>query len=134
MLKRKGENVSICKLSECSNSLSRYLDRGIVPDIVSDQTAAHDLLYGYVPENYSLEEVIRVRQSNPKKLESDAGASIAKEVRAILSFQNKGAKVFDNGNNIRTQAKGRVRMPSIFLFYRSFLRPLFERAIVLFVG
>lgn len=75
--KRKGENVSIAVIGNAATVYQDILDRGIVPDIVSDQTAAHDLLYGYVPENYSLEEVIRVRQSNPKKLESDAGASIA---------------------------------------------------------
>ena len=95
MLKEKVK-MFLLQLSEMQQqSIKIFLDRGIVPDIVSDRTAAHDAsLYGYVPENYSLEEVIRVRQSNPKKLESDAGASIAKEVRAILSFQNKGAKVF----------------------------------------
>ena len=129
--KRKGENISIAVIGNAVTVYQDILDRGIVPDIVSDQTAAHDLLYGYVPENYSLEEVIRVRQSNPKKLESDAGASIAKEVRAILSFQNKGAKVFDNGNNIRTQAKrfGVENAFDIPIFTEAFLRPLFERAI-----
>lgn len=129
--KRKGENVSIAVIGNAATVYQDILDRGIVPDIVSDQTAAHDLLYGYVPEGYSLEEVIQVRQSNPKKLESDAGASIAKEVRAILSFQNKGAKVFDNGNNIRTQAKrfGVENAFDIPIFTEAFLRPLFERAI-----
>lgn len=129
--KKKGKNVSVALIGNAATIYPKILEKGIIPDIVSDQTAAHDLLYGYVPEGYSLEEVTEVRTSNPKQLEADAGASIAKEVRAILTFQEKGAKVFDNGNNIRTQAKkfGVENAFDIPIFTEAFLRPLFERAI-----
>ena len=129
--KKKGKNVSVALIGNAATIYPKILEKGIIPDIVSDQTAAHDLLYGYVPEDYTLEEVAAVRASNPKQLEADAGASIAKEVRAILTFQEKGAKVFDNGNNIRTQAKkfGVENAFDIPIFTEAFLRPLFERAI-----
>lgn len=129
--KKKGKNVSVALIGNAATIYPKILEKGIIPDIVSDQTAAHDLLYGYVPEDYTLEEVAAVRTSNPKQLEADAGASIAKEVRAILTFQEKGAKVFDNGNNIRTQAKkfGVENAFDIPIFTEAFLRPLFERAI-----
>ena len=129
--KKKGKNVSVALIGNAATIYPKILEKGIIPDIVSDQTAAHDLLYGYVPEGYSLEEVTEVRSSNPKQLEADAGTSIAKEVRAILTFQEKGSKVFDNGNNIRTQAK-RFGVDNAFdipIFTEAFLRPLFERAI-----
>lgn len=129
--KKKGKAVSVALIGNAATIYPKILEKGIIPDIVSDQTAAHDLLYGYVPEDYTLEEVAAVRASNPKQLEADAGASIAKEVRAILTFQEKGAKVFDNGNNIRTQAKkfGVENAFDIPIFTEAFLRPLFERAI-----
>lgn len=129
--KKKGKVVSVALIGNAATIYPKILEKGIIPDIVSDQTAAHDLLYGYVPEDYTLEEVAAVRASNPKQLEADAGASIAKEVRAILTFQEKGAKVFDNGNNIRTQAKkfGVENAFDIPIFTEAFLRPLFERAI-----
>ncbi|WP_289092783.1 urocanate hydratase [uncultured Streptococcus sp.] len=129
--KKKGKAVSVALIGNAATIYPKILEKGIIPDIVSDQTAAHDLLYGYVPEDYTLEEVVAVRASNPKQLEADAGASIAKEVRAILTFQEKGAKVFDNGNNIRTQAKkfGVENAFDIPIFTEAFLRPLFERAI-----
>ena len=129
--KKKGKVVSVALIGNAATIYPKILEKGIIPDIVSDQTAAHDLLYGYVPEDYTLEEVAAVRTSNPKQLEADAGASIAKEVRAILTFQEKGAKVFDNGNNIRTQAKrfGVENAFDIPIFTEAFLRPLFERAI-----
>lgn len=129
--KKKGKAVSVALIGNAATIYPKILEKGIIPDIVSDQTAAHDLLYGYVPEDYTLEEVAAVRTSNPKQLEADAGASIAKEVRAILTFQEKGAKVFDNGNNIRTQAKkfGVENAFDIPIFTEAFLRPLFERAI-----
>lgn len=129
--KKKGKTVSVALIGNAATIYPKILEKGIIPDIVSDQTAAHDLLYGYVPEDYTLEEVAAVRTSNPKQLEADAGASIAKEVRAILTFQEKGAKVFDNGNNIRTQAKkfGVENAFDIPIFTEAFLRPLFERAI-----
>lgn len=126
-----GESLSVALVGNAATVYPDILDRGIVPDIVTDQTAAHDLLYGYVPEGFSLDQVAQLRESQPQELEEAAGKSIAKEVSAILAFQAKGAQVFDNGNNIRTQAKrfGVEKAFDIPVFTEAYLRPLFERAI-----
>ncbi len=129
--RQKEESLSVALVGNAATVYPDILDRGIVPDIVTDQTAAHDLLYGYVPEGFSLDQVAQLRESQPQKLEEAAGKSIAKEVSAILAFQAKGAQVFDNGNNIRTQAKrfGVEKAFDIPVFTEAYLRPLFERAI-----
>lgn len=129
--RQKGESLSVALVGNAATVYPNILDRGIVPDIVTDQTAAHDLLYGYVPEGFSLDQVAKLRESHPQELEEAAGKSIAKEVSSILAFQAKGAQVFDNGNNIRTQAKrfGVEKAFDIPVFTEAYLRPLFERAI-----
>ncbi|MGB3024984.1 urocanate hydratase [Paradevosia shaoguanensis] len=105
--------------------------RGITPDIVTDQTSAHDLVYGYVPKGYSLEEVRRLRKDNPAELMAASRASIVEHVNAMLEFQKRGAEVFDNGNLIRTQARdgGVANAFDIKIFTEAYLRPLFARAI-----
>ncbi|MFD1942224.1 urocanate hydratase [Paradevosia shaoguanensis] len=105
--------------------------RGITPDIVTDQTSAHDLVYGYVPKGYSLEEVRRLRKDNPAELMAASRASIVEHVNAMLEFQRRGAEVFDNGNLIRTQARdgGVANAFDIKIFTEAYLRPLFARAI-----
>ena len=105
--------------------------RGITPDIVTDQTSAHDLVYGYVPKGYSLEEVRRLRKENPAELMAASRASIVEHVNAMLEFQRRGAEVFDNGNLIRTQARdgGVANAFDIKIFTEAYLRPLFARAI-----
>jgi urocanate hydratase len=105
--------------------------RGVVPDIVTDQTSAHDLVYGYVPKGFSLAEVRALRQSDPEKLMAASRASIVEQVRAMLAFRAAGAEVFDNGNLIRTQAKqgGVENAFDIKIFTEAYLRPLFARAI-----
>ncbi|MCO7124296.1 urocanate hydratase [Sporolactobacillus shoreicorticis] len=125
------KSVSVGLLGNAAEVYPEILDRGLVPDIVSDQTAAHDLVYGYVPIGYSMTGVAEARANNPKQLEKDSGESIAKEVRAMLAFKEKGSIVFDNGNNIRTQASkyGVKDAFQIDIFTEAFLRPLFARAI-----
>lgn len=105
--------------------------RGIVPDIVTDQTSAHDLVYGYVPKGMSLEEVKRLRVDGQGQLMAASRASIVDHVRAMLEFQAKGSEVFDNGNLIRTQARegGVANAFDIRIFTEAYLRPLFARAI-----
>jgi urocanate hydratase len=97
------------------------------PDVVTDQTAAHDLLYGYVPQGYSPADVRRERERNPAKLTADGVRSIGVHVRAMLEFQKLGAIVFDNGNLIRSQAvrAGVTDAFDIPVFTEAFLRPLF---------
>ncbi|MCL2114450.1 MAG: urocanate hydratase [Streptococcaceae bacterium] len=123
--------LSIGLIANAATIYPELLNRGIIPDIVSDQTAAHDLLYGYVPEGIALSDLAALRKANPDEVIDKAGKSLAKEVRAILEFKEQGAIVFDNGNNIRTQAKayGVENAFEIPIFTEAFLRPLFERAI-----
>jgi urocanate hydratase len=129
--KREKKSLSVGLVGNAAQIYPEILKRGIVPDIVTDQTSAHDLVYGYIPENYTIEEVHQARKLNPKKLAADARKSIAKEVRAMLEFKRRGAIVFDNGNNIRTQAfqEGVHDAFEIDIFTEAFLRPLFCRAI-----
>jgi urocanate hydratase len=118
----------------CGNAATVYpeiLARGVIPDIVTDQTSAHDLVYGYIPEGLSLDEVRSLRQADPKRLMTESTHSIVRHLSAMLGFQRAGAIVFDNGNLIRTQAKnGGVQDAfQIPIFTEAFLRPLFSRAI-----
>ncbi|RJX41304.1 urocanate hydratase [Paenibacillus pinisoli] len=125
------EAISVGLLGNAADIFPELVRRGVQPDIVTDQTSAHDLLYGYIPAGYSHEEAVSVRKSDPGRLRADAGASITQEVRAMLEFQRRGAVVFDNGNNIRTQA-AEYGVPDAFdivVFTEGFLRPLFARAI-----
>ena len=105
--------------------------RGIVPDIVTDQTSAHDLVHGYVPKGMSLDEVRRLREHGQGQLMAASRASIVDHVRAMLQFQKAGSEVFDNGNLIRTQAQqgGVENAFDIKIFTEAYLRPLFARAI-----
>lgn len=123
--------VSVGLLGNVADVYPEILKRNIIPDILTDQTAAHDLLYGYVPRGYTLEQVDAERKNNPQKVIDDAGRSIAEEVTTMLEFKRRGAVVFDNGNNIRTQAKkyGVENAFDISIFTEAFLRPLFCRGI-----
>ncbi|WP_371422351.1 urocanate hydratase [Tardiphaga sp.] len=105
--------------------------RGVIPDVVTDQTAAHDLVFGYVPRTRSLEEARAMRKTAPAQLMEESRASIVDHVRAMLTFQARGAEVFDNGNLIRTHAKegGVANAFDIPIFTEAYLRPLFARAI-----
>ncbi|HLU01916.1 MAG TPA: urocanate hydratase [Advenella sp.] len=107
------------------------LAKGVVPDIVTDQTSAHDLLYGYIPSGVDLDKVKALRQSDPDALMQASLQSIKRHVTAMLGFKDKGAVVFDNGNLIRTQAfnAGVKHAFDIPIFTEAFLRPLFCRAI-----
>ncbi|MFF2483204.1 urocanate hydratase [Paenibacillus sp. NPDC058071] len=127
----KRESVSVGLLGNAADIYPELVRRGVQPDVVTDQTSAHDLMYGYIPSGYSLEKVAEARKTAPEQLRNDAGASIAVEVEAMLEFQRKGAVVFDNGNNIRSQAV-QYGVPNAFdiaVFTEAFLRPLFARAI-----
>ena len=118
----------------CANAAEIYPEivaRGITPDVVTDQTSAHDLIYGYIPAGYTLDEVRAMRKSEPQKLMMASRASIVSHVQAILAMQKAGAVAFDNGNLIRTQARegGVENAFDIPIFTEAFLRPLFARAI-----
>ncbi|NTZ83408.1 urocanate hydratase [Burkholderia metallica] len=125
------EPISVGLLGNAADVFPAILARGVVPDIVTDQTAAHDLVYGYVPSGYTLDEVRALRDSDRTKLMDASRASIVRHVEAMLGFKDRGAIVFDNGNLIRTHAKdgGVARAFEIPVFTEAFLRPLFCRAI-----
>ena len=105
--------------------------RGITPDVVTDQTSAHDARYGYIPSGLTPEQAAELRLADPVELERLAVESIARQVQAMLAFKERGAVVFDNGNNIRTQARraGVERAFEIDIFTERYIRPLFCRGI-----
>ncbi|SEA48005.1 urocanate hydratase [Paenibacillus sp. 276b] len=126
-----GTSLSVGLLGNAADVYPELLRRGVQPDIVTDQTSAHDLLYGYIPSGYSPASAGVARREHPTELQAAAGASIANEVKAMLEFKQRGAVVFDNGNNIRSQAVqyGVTNAFEIDIFTEAFLRPLFARAI-----
>jgi urocanate hydratase len=123
--------VSVGLVGNAADIYPEIARRGVTPDIVTDQTSAHDLLYGYVPKGMTLAETQRLREEGQGQLMAASRASIADEVRAMLAFQRSGAEVFDNGNLIRTQARegGVEDAFEIPIFTEAYLRPLFARAI-----
>jgi urocanate hydratase len=118
----------------CANAAAIYPElvlRGITPDIVTDQTSAHDLVYGYVPLGYSPGMSRAEKAAAADRLTADGLTSIAAQVAAMLELQARGAEVFDNGNLIRSQAKraGVTEAFNIPVFTEAYLRPLFCRGI-----
>ncbi|MEM3252717.1 MAG: urocanate hydratase [Thermoplasmata archaeon] len=96
--------VSIGLLGNAATIYDELAKRKIVPDVVSDQTAAHDLNIGYIPEGYDVNTAEKFRKEDPELYKKAVYKSIVKEVKAILWFQNHGSKTFDYGNNLRGRA------------------------------
>jgi urocanate hydratase len=114
----------------CANAADVYPEvarRGVVPDVVSDQTAAHDLSVGYIPQGLTVETAAAARAADPKGYLTRVRASLATEARAILELQRRGAKAFDYGNNFRTQAReaGVGNAFEIPGYVPRYIRPLF---------
>ena len=125
--KEKKEPISIGLLGNAAEILPELVNRGITPDLVTDQTSAHDPLNGYVPAGYSLEEAAKLREENPERYVQLSKESMKKHVEAMLTMQQKGAITFDYGNNIRQVAfdeglKNAFDFPG---FVPAFIRPLF---------
>jgi urocanate hydratase len=125
------EALSVGLVGNAAAVYPELVRRGITPDVVTDQTSAHDALHGYVPAGMTVAEAEQMRQSDQDEVQRRALASIAAEVRALLTFKERGAVVFDNGNNIRSQAysQGVDDAFSIDIFTARYLRPLFCRGI-----
>lgn len=125
--KEKKQALSVGILGNAGEILPEILSRKIIPDILTDQTSAHDTLNGYVPMGMSYEEALRLRKENPESYILKSKETIVTHVQAMLDFRNKGAVTFDYGNNIRGEAKenGVSNAFDIPGFVPEFIRPLF---------
>jgi urocanate hydratase len=121
------EAVSIGLVANAATIYQELVERKVIPDMVTDQTSAHDALVGYVPEGLSLEAASDLRQCDPDEYVRRSKAAMAKQVRAMLAFQEQGSVVFDYGNNIRQQAKGEGVENAFDIpgFIPEYIRPLF---------
>src|SRR6266581_892797 len=119
--------ISVGLVGNCADVLPEMVKRGVVPDVLTDQTSAHDALNGYVPHGMSLEAAINLRAKNPEAYIDQAMHSMAVHVEAMLALQKRGAVTFDYGNNIRAQAKsaGVENAFDIPGFVPEYIRPLF---------
>jgi urocanate hydratase len=125
--KEKGMAKSIGLVGNAAEIYPEIVKRGIVPDLVTDQTSAHDALMGYVPAGLPLDEALELRKKDPKQYVQRSMESMAIHVKAMLELQKKGSVVFDYGNNIRAQAfqagvKDAFNYPG---FVPAYVRPLF---------
>ena len=114
-------------VGNCADVLPEIVKRGIVPDVFTDQTSAHDALNGYVPHGMSLEDALALRRKDPDEYIERAMQSMAVHVEAMLALQKNGAVTFDYGNNIRAQAQkaGVKNAFDIPGFVPEYIRPLF---------
>ncbi len=125
---KKGRKaLSVGLVGNAGEVLPKILQMGINPDILTDQTSAHDALNGYVPMGMTLEDAFKLRRDNPGEYIKLAKSTIVKHVEAMLEFQKRGAVTFDYGNNIRGEAKanGVDNAFDIPGFVPEFIRPLF---------
>jgi urocanate hydratase len=125
--KKNNKALSVGLIGNAGEVLPEILKRNVIPDVITDQTSAHDTLNGYVPMGMSFEEALKLRKSNPDKYISLAKKTIVEHVKAMLEFQKRGSKAFDYGNNIRGEAKenGLSNAFDIPGFVPEFIRPLF---------
>jgi urocanate hydratase len=119
--------LSVGLLGNAADVFPELVRRGIVPDVVTDQTSAHDALNGYIPRGYDVAQAARMRADDPDRYISEAIESIVVHTQAMIDFQDRGAIVFDYGNNIRGQAeKGGLENAFAFPgFVPAFIRPQF---------
>lgn len=125
--KEEKKAKSIAVAANIVDLLERLIERGIVPDLLTDQTSAHDPLVGYIPQGLSLEKAGEMREKNPKEYLKRSYSSMADHVRCMLKLREKGAITFDYGNNLRAMAKkGGVKNAfDIPGFIPAYVRPLF---------
>jgi len=124
---RKREAASVGLLGNCADVIPELAQRGVVPDLLTDQTSAHDPVGGYIPRGLDVEQAAELRRRDPEEYRKRALESIALHVRGMLDLQKLGAVTFDYGNNIRTMAhehgvKDAYDFPG---FVQAYIRPLF---------
>jgi urocanate hydratase len=123
----KEEPRSVGLIANAAEALPELVQRGVVPDVVTDQTSAHDPLYGYIPAGLNLSEAANLRQGSPDEYQQRSMDSMARHVQAMLDWKAKGSVVFDYGNNLRQRAfdfgvKDAFSYPG---FVPAYIRPLF---------
>ncbi len=127
--KQKKQPLSIGLLANAADIFPEFVKRNIIPDIVTDQTSAHDELNGYVPAGISYQEALVLRRTDSEKYKTMAFESMKKHCQAMLELQKRGAEVFDYGNNLRGQAQ-KAGLTNAFEypgFVSAYIRPLFCR-------
>lgn len=125
--KENKKAISVGLVGNAGKILPKILEKNIIPDVLTDQTSAHDTLNGYVPMGMSLQEALELRKSNPAKYIELAKSTIVVHLKAMLEFQKRGVVTFDYGNNIRGEAKdnGVENAFDIPGFVPEYIRPLF---------
>jgi urocanate hydratase len=121
--------LSVGLVGNAAEVMPELLRRGVLPDVATDQTSAHDPLHGYVPAGFTLEQVERARREQPDEVVRRSRASMATHVRALLGMRERGTVLFDYGNNLRGEAeKGGLPHAQAFAypgFVPEYIRPLF---------
>jgi urocanate hydratase len=123
-----GERYSVGVHTNAADMLEAMLERDFVPDVLTDQTAAHDALEGYYPSGYTVEAADRLREEDPERYTAESLDTMERHVRAILALQERGAVAFEYGNNIRGQVRDERGMDDAFDypgFVPAYVRPLF---------
>ncbi|MFN3585725.1 urocanate hydratase [Phenylobacterium sp.] len=128
---REKTPVSVGLLGNACEVLPQLLERGVLPDLLTDQTSAHDPVNGYLPKGWSLERWAAMREQAPDQVEEAARASMAEHVQAMLEFRKRGVPTVDYGNNIRQVAKDAGVTDAFDFpgFVPAYIRPLFCRGI-----
>tara|TARA_B100000941_G_scaffold72776_1_gene49459 strand:+ start:30970 stop:32619 length:1650 start_codon:yes stop_codon:yes gene_type:complete len=126
--KNNGDPLSIGLLGNIVDILPKFIEKNIIPDVLTDQTSAHDELNGYYPKNMSFEEAVSLRNDNPEKYISASYQTMGEHCKYMLELQKRGSIVFDYGNNLRGQAKEKSNVKNAFNFpgfVPEYIRPLF---------
>jgi len=125
--KKNNKNISIGLVSDAGDLLNSLLEDGIIPEVLTDQTSAHDPVFGYVPNGMTLNQAHELRNSDQKKYKEISLKSMARHVSLMLKMQERGAITFDYGNNLREFAKigGEQNAFSFNGFVPDYIRPLF---------
>ncbi|RMH05242.1 MAG: urocanate hydratase [Planctomycetota bacterium] len=126
--RERSEAVSVGVVANATELLGRLVERGITPEVLTDQTSAHDPLNGYVPDGMSLAEALELRRRDPDEYQQRSFATMGRHVRAMLELMRRGAETFDYGNNLRAFAKEKAGVEDAFAFpgfVPAYIRPLF---------
>ena len=126
-LKKEGAARSVGVVANAADLLRRLMERGVVPDVLTDQTSAHDELNGYVPNRIAFRGALALRRSDPERYKAEAYRTMAEHMRSMIELQRRGAVTFDYGNNLRGQAlkAGVENAFEVVGFVPPYIRPLF---------